>query len=495
MSNKRGARAIRHAFCLALILVLAIGWLAFIQPVGATGENWYDYSWLYRKYHVINNSTGAGTNYSVKIVVCNGSSSDSGSVVYIDNLTRSDFGDVRFCGSAGDTLLSYWIEQTNTGVNATFWVKIAEDLSSANVTIFLYYGNPSATSISSGPNTFLKFDDFANATTYGDRWPVTQSDASFYAGSYRDITVNGTSGLNLGGRTGVYFTQEKRDSLGQSTYYVGGIDFIHYNLLASNCSVSVDVDYYVNRSYVPRNYWVVYASVVYNYSGTLNMTRFYDLYLPGWEFRYNAFSSGTAAGISVIQGATTIRTGDDVKTWYNKTEKSTVASNNGVVDVYVGVGGGYDNNYAYGSIEVFWDNLRIRKYVSPEPTHGEWGAQVSGIVYIVIWFTSGGTVTYNNTLVVNGSSFLWDNDTVIEFKALVEGNETYTFDNFTLDGSANISNPFDHLVLGNFSLWAYFAIPGGGAASRAGYAAYWAAGVLVILLIAIPTVVFFLRRK
>ena len=477
-------------------LVLASFLPALLYPVHGYGETWLS-PWLYRKSHVINNSTGAGADYTVKLVVCNGSDTDSGPLVYITNFLKSDFGDIRFTAGDGSTLLYYWIEEINSAENCTFWVRITDDLDDAASTIFLYYGNSGASSISNGPGTFLKFDDFANATTYGGRYPVTKGDAAYWAGSYWDITVNGTSGLDLGGRTGVYFTQEKRDKISQSGVYVAGIDFIHYNLLASNCSISVDFEYYINRSYTVRNYWDVYASVVYNYSGTVNMTRIYNAYQPGYQYRYNGFSIGVASGLDVIAGATTVRTGDLIQTWYNRTENSTVASNGGVVDVYIGVGGGFDNNYGYGSLEVFWDKLRIRKYVSDEPTHGAWGEETNAVAFITVFFTSGGTVTYNDTLAVNGSVNVWNNNSLVEFKALVDGNNTYTFANFSIGGSGNISNPFDYWAVSNFTIWVYFEIvTGGGAIDRArpeDLAGLLIGGLISVLILIVVLVV--RRRK
>jgi len=65
--------------------------------------------WSYRKSHVINNATGAGTNYQMSITVINGTGADSASIVYIDGTVsgklRSDFGDIRFTDNDEVTLL------------------------------------------------------------------------------------------------------------------------------------------------------------------------------------------------------------------------------------------------------------------------------------------------------------------------------------------------------------------------------------------------------
>jgi hypothetical protein len=128
--------------------------------------------WKYRKSHVINSASGAGTNYQIRITAHYGSGTDSGEHVYLNGKCRTDFGDVRFTRSDGVTELSYWIEEKVDGNYATIWVKVADDLSTNPVTIYLYYGNPSATTTSNGADTFLFFDHFDTLdttkwTTYG----------------------------------------------------------------------------------------------------------------------------------------------------------------------------------------------------------------------------------------------------------------------------------------------------------------------------------------
>jgi hypothetical protein len=74
--------------------------------------------------------------------------------------------------------LSYWIENYTSGVSATFWVKITNNLTSTNQTIYIYYGNSTVTTTSNGTNTFsIWFDDFStntlsNYTVDGGNWAV-----------------------------------------------------------------------------------------------------------------------------------------------------------------------------------------------------------------------------------------------------------------------------------------------------------------------------------
>ncbi len=76
-------------------------------------------------------------------------------------LSKEPTCDLRFTKSDGVTLLDYWIESYTTGVSTVVWVEVDSIPASPNNTsIYLYYGNPSATSASNGTNTFTFFDDF-----------------------------------------------------------------------------------------------------------------------------------------------------------------------------------------------------------------------------------------------------------------------------------------------------------------------------------------------
>jgi hypothetical protein len=104
--------------------------------------------WSYRKKHIINPEKDAGTDYPIRIKVHYGSGTDSGEDVYLNGKCRTDFGDVRFTKSDGISELYYWIDEKVDGDYAIFWVRITDDLSINSVTIYIYYGNPSATTTS-----------------------------------------------------------------------------------------------------------------------------------------------------------------------------------------------------------------------------------------------------------------------------------------------------------------------------------------------------------
>jgi len=85
-----------------------------------------------------------------------------------------DYGDIRFTSSDGTTLLPYWIESSDQS-SAKVWVKVPL-IPVGGTTVYLYYGNPSAASASSGTNTFMFFDDFSG-NDWADRWTLENGTA------------------------------------------------------------------------------------------------------------------------------------------------------------------------------------------------------------------------------------------------------------------------------------------------------------------------------
>jgi len=91
-------------------------------------------------------------NYQLKVVI-----------PYENENMRPDYGDLRFFENENVGELSYWIENY-TADNATVWVRRVENSDS---TIYMYYGNPSATSTSDGHATFIGFSNFEDGALDG----------------------------------------------------------------------------------------------------------------------------------------------------------------------------------------------------------------------------------------------------------------------------------------------------------------------------------------
>ena len=133
-----------------------------------SSPNWLS-GWSFRKAHVITGSAGAGTNYQIEIVAHYGSGSDSGPDVYCNHNCQPSFEDIRFTADDGVSLLHFWREEALASDHAVFWVKITDDLSS-DVSIYVYYGNPTAMSTNGGDSTFIFFDDFESGVFDPAKW-------------------------------------------------------------------------------------------------------------------------------------------------------------------------------------------------------------------------------------------------------------------------------------------------------------------------------------
>ena len=109
----------------------------------------------FRRPITVTNTGSALTNYQVKISLTSSNMTFSHA--------KSDGSDVRLRASDGLTDLPYWIENWNSSSQtATLWVN-ASSLPAGTSTLYLVYGNSSATTTASGTNTFLFFDDFSTA--------------------------------------------------------------------------------------------------------------------------------------------------------------------------------------------------------------------------------------------------------------------------------------------------------------------------------------------
>ncbi len=149
-----------------------------IIKIGGTSEDivpgWLN-GWLYRKSFSLSSPFGGVVNnYQMKLFL--GESSGSiGAYSHCNGLCLSNFNDIRFTNSNGTTLLDYWIESISgytPNQLATIWIEF-DSIGILDTTFYMYYGNLSATSLSNGNNTFIKFDDFERGTnddTVGGIW-------------------------------------------------------------------------------------------------------------------------------------------------------------------------------------------------------------------------------------------------------------------------------------------------------------------------------------
>lgn len=127
-----------------------------------SAQGWYDGNWLYRSPVTVSNPEGTVlSDFQVKITLTGGTLGN-----FDFAKARSDGRDILLTSGDGTTLIPFWIESWVPSTSATIWVKVPSvPASPATTSVFLYYGNSSATSIANGNTTFEFFDDFESPST------------------------------------------------------------------------------------------------------------------------------------------------------------------------------------------------------------------------------------------------------------------------------------------------------------------------------------------
>ena len=120
---------------LTLIVVL----LGLISCLAAQG--WYDNGWQHRKQLAIDHTQVSGSSNTNFPVVLNITDSN------LKNGARADAYDILFTASDGITKLDHEIEYYNSSTGSLVaWIKLPALSNMLNTDLFMYYGNPSATS-------------------------------------------------------------------------------------------------------------------------------------------------------------------------------------------------------------------------------------------------------------------------------------------------------------------------------------------------------------
>ncbi|MFA7676194.1 MAG: DUF2341 domain-containing protein, partial [Candidatus Shapirobacteria bacterium] len=126
-----------------LLIGVIVLW-KFVLPKNKVSAGWWNDAWNYRKAISINNSGVAQSDIQIKIL----DNYDLSALVTAGKI-QSDLDDLRFTDINGK-VLNYWIEDsTNSSVD--IW-GILPSLPTSGATIYMYYGNSSATGISSTTN-------------------------------------------------------------------------------------------------------------------------------------------------------------------------------------------------------------------------------------------------------------------------------------------------------------------------------------------------------
>lgn len=150
--------------------ISGVGSAAYIHLSSFTIE-WWDSSWQYRRVlYVFNFVDKALTDYQVLFTT-------NTQVLIQQGKMKTDCSDIRFVAEDNQTLLPYYIESGANTASTKIWIKIpslpAGSIENPSyVKIYMYYGNPLATSVSDPRDVFDAYDDFSTNPRTSGYWDI-----------------------------------------------------------------------------------------------------------------------------------------------------------------------------------------------------------------------------------------------------------------------------------------------------------------------------------
>ena len=141
-------RNCRKSFGLVFSVSLAVtvGMLILsVQSPTFADSSWWDNNWAHRRQLTISANP---ENFQIKVLIPS-------------DISKSNYPSIRFLENETSGLLPYWIERDADSYVNVAWVRRLEN---SDNTIWMYYGNPSASSAENGENVFMTFYDFGNFT-------------------------------------------------------------------------------------------------------------------------------------------------------------------------------------------------------------------------------------------------------------------------------------------------------------------------------------------
>lgn len=272
-----------------------------------------------------------------------------GNNLYVDGNSKPDFADIRFTAKDGITELDYWLENKTDSVMATFWVELSADISSVDDTIYVYWGDGTASSQSNGDSTFTYFDDFEDNL---NEW----------------TTVAGTPSIvsNPSGSGNVAELEE--DDLDNMRYVfsstITGSFANGFKLYATSNTVDYLFSYYLEEGVAGA---ADIVSVRNKDSEVKYYTGSWTSLSPSWNFSQNTWES-IEVRVDMAE--------EDFYFFVDNTSHSAIngfrnSVTTGIDDVQLWTASGT------GTLIIYYDDFYIRKYVSPEPAHSTWGSETA----------------------------------------------------------------------------------------------------------------------
>lgn len=365
--SKKNQRRLNIIAYVAIIIMIPVS-LYILKHAGQASAAWFDTNFSFRQRVDITNPGSAQTDYQISFVF------DTSTLIAAGKM-QSNCNDIRITDTNGK-LLPYWIDNRVNICNATntkIWTKVPT-IPTTGATLYVYYGNPSASSYQNGRNVFLFFDDFSTDTSSS----YTDVASSGWTNSY-DSTNKLLSQTNTA--QAQHWAVNATYTLPTSYIYEGDVDITsdppdrNHSGLATDFSSSAVTGY--RLTHLDSSYYVSKWS-----AGTETAIGSFS---DGGIYADNAWitnrvyrdRSGGTLKYEATNGTTTVNSS------YNDTTNTTN---------YIGF-------HSYGSA-VSYDNIRVRKYATAEPfvAYATGGTITQFNGYTIHTFTSSGTFTPNANL-------------------------------------------------------------------------------------------------
>lgn len=265
---------------------------------------------------------------------------------------QADFGDFRFVNGSKNTELDYWIGYNASSDYANIWVEIDQNITTANYTIYMYYGNSTVDTTSDILNAFIIGDNFSTDTITSGKW--LDPDGKFsVAGGH--LTVNEPGGpvehLTHAANLTVNHSIEYRGLTNVSNGgFPGGDNRWWGSFLADENPMSATWNLgYIPEGYVSEDRLTPDAEAGADFG---SVTQNYDVW---YVYRYNIWTNASGSQLNL-------------SLWNTTTDSNYVGS-------YSRNGGTDHDGYVFGFgatySKVEWDWVFIRHFnYGDEPTYG-----------------------------------------------------------------------------------------------------------------------------
>jgi hypothetical protein len=389
------------------------------------------YAWLsgfaYKKaINITNSGSTALTDYQVLITL------DTQTLISAGKM-RSDCRDIRFTNST-DYLLSYWIESGCNTTSTKIWVKVPFIPASSTTTIYVYYGNPSATSLSNATATFIYYDD----GNYFSSW--TQGT---YACSQDTSTGNPAPSYKCAGSIGTYMYK----NIGLAPGMV-----ITFNIMNPNNQVG-DFFFLTNSSGAGQMYRLDTRGTSVSPTGYSGFAT-----TNSWT-SWSAPSSGfVATNAAWYKFTITIVNSTSATLYYSQTTDASPSNFGTLLGTYsISNKGGYIGLVGDGggsSTYTYYDNIIVRKYTSPEPTYSIGAEEMPNQPpAITIFSPLNQTYFYSNNFVFN-FSVSDDKSSTFWIRAYLDNNLVYENTSYINNAIVVLTQNLTQVKSYNFTVWA-----------------------------------------